>query len=101
MLIHWLKLALRLLACLIIPPPPVPVIPVMDPCAPCPACGHRDGEIECVKDHERVYVQHTCHVCSARWNTPTVCDSANILGANEGEPVRRAPQLPAGSIYGL
>lgn len=101
MLILWLKLALRFLATLIIPAPPSPRLPVMDANAPCPACGHRDGEIECVKDMERTVVRHTCHVCSARWNTPTVCESAHILGANEGEKPVRAQRLPVGSILGL
>ena len=101
MLILWLKLALGLLARLIIPPPQAPRLPEMDPNSPCPACGHRDGEIECIKDMERTVVRHTCHVCCARWNTPTVCTTGLILGANEGQPVSRPSRLPIGSVYGL
>ena len=101
MLIIFLKLILRTLARLIIPPPPSVELPVMDPNAPCPACGHRDGEIECIKDIERIVVRHTCHICAARWNTPTVCATSSILGNNEGQPTSRAHRLPVGSIYGL
>ncbi len=103
MLILWIKLILALLARLIIPPPQASKFRRIDKDERCPACGNCIGEIETIKDMERIVVQHTCMYsnCRARWNSDTVSGSARILGANEGEAVKRAQRLPAGAIYGL
>jgi hypothetical protein len=51
-----------------------PAIKPVDVNEICPACGHRCGTLKCVNDTVQLKpaVQHTCAICGARWNSPTV-----------------------------
>ena len=78
MIIIWLKAALLFAIKLILPPPPQAVFPVIDRDEQCPACGHRNGGIECVAEQNRTVVQHTCNECGAQWNVATVLKTDKI-----------------------
>jgi hypothetical protein len=50
----------------------------IDPNSKCPACGARNGKLECMtvrtlaKPNVGVMVQHQCQVCHAKWYEPTI-----------------------------
>jgi hypothetical protein len=75
MLFHWLKRFLRVLARLIIPPPPLALARI-EVNARCPVCGHhRRGRLRTVEvDASKggvpvraILCQHACLICGARW----------------------------------
>jgi hypothetical protein len=85
MIWKYLKVLLFFLLKLVVPPPPAVLIPKIDANARCPVCGHCDGEIRATWETPiiletqqsteqkvklgKVYVEHLCHICKARWYT--------------------------------
>lgn len=83
----YLRAALFFLLRLVVPPPALPTAaPKIDINARCPVCGHCDGEIRAAWETPliletqqgtadqkvklgRIYVEHLCHICKARWYT--------------------------------
>ena len=90
----YLKRMLFFLLRLVVPPPAPPVAtPKIDVNASCPVCGHCDGEIKATWETPiiletqqgtvdqkvklgKVFVEHLCHVCKARWYTAMLTTDA-------------------------
>jgi hypothetical protein len=70
---------------------------VIDPNSKCPACGARQGKLECMtvrtpqKPNVGVMVQHQCQICHARWYEPTIVKPEKWV-AKELLAESRAPQ---------
>lgn len=67
---------------------------VIDPNSKCPACGARNGKLECMtvrtpqKPNVGVMVQHQCAVCRAKWYEPTIVKPEKWVAA---ELLRETP----------
>lgn len=94
MIFVWLKKLLIFLLKLVLPPP-LPPLPKskIDVNAYCPVCGHCDGQIEAKWETPiileaqpnggeqkiklgKIYAEHLCHICKARWYTAMIDQEA-------------------------
>ena len=66
---------------MVVPPEKFVIIPKISPDAPCPSCGWESGSIRAIVVAGKPKVEHTCKVCSARWNENPVVDTSLIQPA--------------------
>lgn len=72
---------MRFLIRLVVPPESFVIIPKISPDAPCPSCGWEAGQIRAIVVAGKPKIEHTCKVCSARWNENPVVDTSLIQPA--------------------